>query len=119
VFIRARESETNKDEAEPRVILHTFATSDQRTRLQYFKQFEIPAKADECSIKSTIYFTEFSFGLIPAAKATRKISTQTRTSFALADLDKFAAEQHLDGAALDNMTEILDAIIDGKVAAQQ
>ena len=86
--------------------------------MRYFKPYATPAKPDDCSIKSTIYFTAYGFAnLVPAAKATRKIALQTHGSYSWGDLDQFAASAHLTGTAWDNLTEVLDAIIDGRVPA--
>ena len=101
---------------ERQVTLHAFATSEDRTRLRYLLPYQAPTKAADCSIKSTIYFTSYGFAnLYPAAKSTRRIEISAQASFAMADLDRYAAAQGWDGDALTNLTEVLDSIIDGRI----
>jgi hypothetical protein len=113
LFVRAR---VDGQSTERRVSLHAFATSEDRTRLRYLPPYQRPAKAADCSIKSTIYFTSYGFAnLYPAAKSTRRIEISDQSSFAMTDLDRYAAAQGWDGDALVNLSEVLDAIIDGRV----
>jgi hypothetical protein len=101
---------------ERQVTLHAFATTEDRTRLRYLPAYRMPSKAADCSIKSTIYFTSYGFAnLYPAAKATRRIEISDQASFTMADLDRYAAGQGWEGDALANLTEVLDAIIDGRI----
>jgi len=98
------------------VTLHAFATTEDRTRLHYLPPYRVPSKAADCSIKSTIYFTSYGFAnLYPAAKATRRIEISDQASLAMADLDRYASSQGWEGDALANLSEVLDAIIDGRI----
>jgi hypothetical protein len=101
---------------ERQVALHTFVTTEDRTRLHYLPTYKMPAHADDCTIKSTIYFTGYGFAnLYPAAKSTRRMKISDRSNFAMSELDRYAAGQGWDGDALANLTEVLDAIIDGRI----
>jgi hypothetical protein len=101
---------------ERQVTLHTFVTTEDRTRLRYLPAYRMPSKAADCSVKSTIYFTSYGFAnLYPAAKSTRRIEVNAQTSFAMADLDRYASSQGWEAGALANLTEVLDAIIDGRI----
>ena len=74
-----------------------------------------PTSAATCSIRGTIYITSYSRGVIPDKSATRRLTMSSVHLFALADLDDYAEQQGWSGDALDNLTETLDAIIDGQL----
>jgi hypothetical protein len=113
VFVRARPRE-GKDYGG--VELHAFATSEQRRRLNYLHSTSWPAVADECSIKGTVVFTEYRLAQrIPSAAATRSFVLRTRSRFSFQQLDELARKNRWTGDALDNLTDTLDAIIDGKI----
>jgi len=96
--------------------LHAFATDEDRKVLNYVKPFAAPKNADDCSVKSTMLFTQYTVAKqSPSAKVVRFVSLNERHTFSMADLDKFVANAGLQGDALDNLTFVLDAIIDGKV----
>ncbi len=96
--------------------LHAFATSDDRRRLHYLKPFATPEKLDECGIQSTVRITEYLLaGQYPSARAARRIQYRAIVSLSIERLDRYAAAAGWQGDALDNLTETLDAIIDGKV----
>jgi hypothetical protein len=98
--------------------LHAFATDQDRKILHYVKPFTAPKNADECSVKSTMLFTQYTVAKqSPSAKVVRFISLNERLTVSMADLDKFVAGAGMQGDALDNLTFVLDAIIDGKVKA--
>ena len=110
LFVRAR---VDGQSTERQVTLHAFATTEDRTRLRYLPPYQAPSKAADCSIKSTIYFTSYGFAnLYPAAKSTRRIEINAQASFAMADLDRYAADRtrpqnhglhhHLRAAAFHN-----------------
>jgi hypothetical protein len=112
VFVRARiEGE--------KVELHSFLTNEHRRVLHYLKPYVPPRSPDECSIKSVLLFTAYSVAKqSPSAKAIRRAFTHSRASYALDELNAYAAAQHWQGDALDNLTALLDAIIDGKLTKQ-
>ena len=96
--------------------LHAFATDQDRKVLHDVKPFTPPKNADECSVKSTMLFTQYTVAKqSPSAKVVRFISLNERLTVSMADLDKFVASAGMQGDALDNLTFVLDAIIDGKV----
>jgi hypothetical protein len=96
--------------------LHAFATSGDRRRLHYLKPFAIPEKLGDCSIQSTVRITEYLLaGQYPSARAARQIHFSAIASLPIERLDQYAAAEGWSGDALDNLTEILDAIIDGKI----
>lgn len=109
LFVRAR---VEGDQIE----LHAFGTAEYRTRLHYLKPYDVPGDADDTTLKSTIFFTEYTAAKqSPTAKAARRVHFESRASYDLSHLDGFAAAQGFDGDALENVTEVLDAIIDGEV----
>lgn len=108
VMVRAR---VDGDE----VTLHTFGTSEDRAQLHYLKPVPLPKSADDCSVKTMLIFTEYKLaGQVPVTSATRYAKYHGLASFEMQDLHKFAKEQGWKGGALVNLTETLDAIIDGK-----
>lgn len=99
-----------------KVSLHTFATNEFRQQLHYLQTSEAPRSFSECGVQSTLYFTKYTAAKqSPSEKALRRTSFNARSSYWLADLDKYAASAGLDGGAWDNLTDVLDAIIAGKV----
>lgn len=97
------------------VTLHSFGTSEDRTRLHYLQQITLPKSADDCSVKTLLIFTEYKLaGQVPVASATRYAKYHGRGSFEIDDLHAFAEQQGWQGGALVNLTETLDAIIDGQ-----
>lgn len=117
MFLRAR---VTGDERNPQVAVHAFGTSDERTRLHHYPPYKPPTRLHECGIAATIFFTEYGFGgIVPSAKATRKATVNSQSSFSTAELDAFAARQGLSGGWLDNVTPTLDAIIDRRLTPQE
>ena len=100
--------------------LHAFATSGDRRRLHYLKPFAIPEKLDECGIQSTVRITEYLLaGQYPSARAARRIHYRAIASLSMDQLDQYATAAGWSGDALDNLTEILDAVIDGAVIVKK
>ncbi len=96
--------------------LHSFATKDELTKICYMRPYEPPADATECDVTSTIYFTDYTYaGQYPTAQAARACRYNSRAVFTVAELNRYAASRSWPGDALDNLTELLDAIIDGQV----
>jgi hypothetical protein len=96
--------------------IHTFVTSDGRTRWNYLVPFEKPTQPSECGLLATILFTEYKYAsLFPAAPATRRIGYHARSAYTTDELDAYCQTAGLTGDALDNLTEVLDAVIAGKV----
>ncbi|MBX3413131.1 MAG: hypothetical protein KF708_10620 [Pirellulales bacterium] len=108
-FVRAR---VNGDQVE----LHSFNTSEYMTRLNYLRPYKSPETLAESDIDSTIFFTAYTAAKqSPSAKAAWQIDIRPRSYFEIAQLDEFAKSQGMQGDFLDNLTAVLDAIIDGKV----
>jgi hypothetical protein len=98
------------------VKLYAFGTTDGLTRLLCFKPYATPKNADDCTIRSTVCITEYSLaGQMPSARAAREVRVRSDRQFTIQALDAYAGRAGLPGNAFENMTEILDAIIDGKL----
>jgi hypothetical protein len=98
------------------VKLHAFGTIDGLTKLVYFNPYATPESPDDCTIRSTIRITEYSLaGQLPSARAAREVRVHSAKEFTIRSLDEYARRAGLAGDALDNASEILDAIIDGKL----
>jgi len=98
------------------VQLHAFGTTEGLTKLVQFKPYATPANSEDCTIRSTIRITEYAVaGQLPSARAAREVRIRADKEFALPALDRYARSAGLAGDAFDNLTEILDAIIDGKL----
>jgi len=109
-FVRAR-----FDGDQP--VLHSFVTNEHRQVINYLAPYVTPQDRAQCTFDSSIFFTEYTVAKqSPSAKATRNLVIDTRGRFNLAELDAYAAQQNWGGTALENLSETLDAIIDGKVA---
>ncbi len=115
LFVRMR-CEPPIDRQAGAVRLHAFGTTDGVTKLIHFKPYATPAGADDCTIKSTIRITEFSMaGQVPEKRAARSVRINTEQEFTIAALDDYTKKAGMTGDAFDNLTDILDAIIDGKL----
>ncbi len=98
------------------VRLYAFGTTEGLTRLVSFAPYATPAKAEDCTICSTIRITEYALaGQLPSARAARNVRVRTAKEFTIPQLNAYTRQVGLPGEALDNLTEILDAIIDGAV----
>lgn len=110
VFIRAR---VNGDDVQ----LHVFVTADDRANLHYMNPWGTD-KLDSCSLVHTIYFTEYTAAKqSPSAKVTKHVKINSQKQIAVVKLNEFANAQGWQGDAWDNLEGILDAVIDGKLAA--
>lgn len=110
-FVRAV---PENDEEDSPIELHTFVTTDHRTKLHYAKPGSYPSNADRASVKATVRFTEYSHaGLYPTKSSVRSTSVYDRGEFDFEKLDRYAESQEWEGDALDNIVPILDAIIAG------
>lgn len=111
VFIRAK---INGDDVQ----LHTFVTSEDRTNLNYMNPWGVE-DLQSCSLVQTIYFTEYTAAKqSPSAKVTRHVKINSRLRLPVAQLDEFTKSQGLSGDAWDNLDTVLDAVIEGKLAAK-
>ncbi len=97
--------------------LYTFITSGKRTKLHWVPPFVPPKSLGDCVIRSTVFFTEFGFAnVFPTARASRSTLIKSQGVWPIATLDDFAKTQGMHGDALSNLTEVLDAVIDGRIA---
>ncbi|HWA97657.1 MAG TPA: hypothetical protein VG713_04170, partial [Pirellulales bacterium] len=85
--------------------------------LHYLGKYETPTSVDDCAIKTTIVFTEYGFAsVMPKARVSRRTAVNSERSFTLAELNQFAEFEGWQGDALDNLSETLDAMIDGSLS---
>lgn len=111
VFVRAR-VEGNQ------VTLHSFVTNEYRRRLHYLQPADAPADRRSCSMVHTLRFTEYTAAKqSPSAKVTLEVTFNSRGYWELNALDRWVADAGLKGDAYDHVTQVLDAIIDGKIPA--
>lgn len=120
MFVRMRMVEVTPGAAAAEAVqLHAFGTRRGVTELVYFAPCKAPEKLDECSLRSTIRITEYTFaGQYPSARATRRLQFRAREEFSIASLNEHAKQTRGAAHAFDYLTETLDAIIDGKVKHQ-
>ncbi len=114
VFVRARA----KGRRDQRTLdLHTFVTSDRRQQLHYLKPGLKPSHSGLCSFKTLTYFTKYSkAGLYPMTSSSRGTVFNDRSLYGMRQLEAFATDQGWEGGALQNVTRLLDAIIEGRVS---
>jgi len=117
IFVRLRVPPAKANStAPPTVEIHTFCTTDDLKRLVYVSGYTAPDKFDDCGMTSTILITEFAYaGQYPSARATRGLKFQSRGEFEMSELNAYARDARLKGGALDNLTDVLDAVIDGRL----
>jgi hypothetical protein len=115
LFVRMRISAQDGPLAD-RVELQSFATADGVTKLVSFDPYATPDDPDHCNLRSTIRITEYEMaGQMPSRRAARELRINAAQELTIAALDEYAKRAGLAGDAFDNLTEILDAIIDGKL----
>lgn len=110
VFVRAREQ--GPDQLE----LHTFATSEGRTRLHWLDSASHPGTPSDCSLRGSVRFTEFTHqGLYPSKAVIRRSLLIGKQTWPWSALEAFA-RRRWDGDPLTRLTDLLDALIAGDVA---
>jgi hypothetical protein len=113
IFVRARIDGND-------VQLHTFTTGEFRTRLIYLQPYAPPTDADQCSVKSTIFFSEYTAAKqSPSAKVARHNDVNSVANFTMDQLNDYAAAEGWQGDAMANLTDVLDAVIDGDITPTQ
>lgn len=113
VFIRAR---TSASAPLRELELHIFVTDQERQRLHYLPPFEQPGATAECGIRATVFFTDYTHAnLYPAASAIRASSVRSKTTYTWPRLNEYVRSQDWTGDTFDNITGVVDAIIDGKL----
>lgn len=117
VFIRGRE-EQGPDGAylEP----HVFLTSQGRTRLEYLGKSSRPLSPARCGILGRIVVTEFDgSGIVPKQSATRSYRFDHRGVWDLRGaIETYCEQRQWRGGFAENVTAVLDAIIDGELPSQ-
>ncbi|MEO8495686.1 MAG: hypothetical protein ABI614_11490 [Planctomycetota bacterium] len=117
VFVRSLDAQ---DGSVAKLSCHTFATSDERTRLHYLQASEDPSRPESCSVKTMLYFTEYAdHGLRPVASVSRGSIFNDQAAFSMESLNQHAQSEGWEGDALGNLTKTLDAIIGGKIPRQE
>lgn len=98
------------------VQLHCFVTNQNLQQVEFLEPYRAPVEPTDCSIASTILFTDYTVAKqSPSAKASRRLDVRTRATYPMEQLNAFVRAQGLEGDALDNLTVVLDAIIDGRI----
>ena len=98
------------------VELHTFVTHDFRRQLCYLEPYREPQSRDECGVVGRVFFTQYTAAKqSPSAKATRGSKLNARACLNIEDLNRYAMSQGWEGTGLDNLDQLLDAIIDAKL----
>jgi len=119
IFIRMRVPASTTDAASAAVEIHAFITTHDLKQLVYLEPYETPAKPVDCALNSTIRLTDYSYGgQYPSARATRGIKYRERGRYETSALDAHARVAGLTSGALDNLTAVLDDVIDGRVKAK-
>ena len=96
---------------------HVFVTTDDRQTLHYLAPYTQPSRPSQSSILGRIAVTDYdSSGLYPKQSATRTFKLDSRNRFTLDELDAYCLEQQLAGGFHANVTQVLDAIIDNRLA---
>jgi hypothetical protein len=116
VFIHGKQ--TLDERGELQLKPHVFVTTDERLQLDYLSTLERPRRPERCSILGRIAVTEFdSSGVFPKSSATRSYRLSSQQHFNLEHLDAYCRQQGLNGGIHENLSNVLDAIIDGVLSA--
>lgn len=99
---------------------HVFVTSQGRTKLEYLRPSERPLSPARCGVLGRIAVTKFdSAGIYPQASATRSYRLDSQSVWDLdQSLDDYCRRQRWSGGFAENVSGVLDAIIDGELAEQ-
>lgn len=96
--------------------VHTFVSADDRKQLHYMQPARPPAETAGCSLAHTIFFTQYTAAKqSPSAKVTFHVDINSRGGATMEELDQYAASAGWTGDAFDNLSDTLDALIDGKI----
>lgn len=111
-FIRGREGRLSH-----KLDTHVFITTHARTRLSYMRPFIAPLNVNDCSIKGNVAITRYdSSGLYPKESATRSFTVNSKSIYSIDTIDSFCQRNALSGGFSGSLNEVLDAIIDNKLA---
>lgn len=116
-IIRGRE-ELNADELALRP--HVFVTSQGRTKLEYLSPSQRPLSPARCGVLGRIAVTKFdSAGIYPQASATRSYRLDSQSVWDMGkSLDAYCQQQQWRGGFAENVSRVLDAIIEGELDEQ-
>ncbi|MFO1064472.1 MAG: hypothetical protein U0892_11470 [Pirellulales bacterium] len=112
-FVRGR---VGKDA--DRLETHVFVTSRDRSVLCYINPYATPGGLNGCNIRGTVQITDFdSTGLYPKESVTKDYRLSSRRMVSLEAIDAFCKAESLEGGLHENLDEVLDAIIDERLKA--
>ena len=111
VFVRGVVDRTNQ------LRNYVFCTSEDRKILHFVSSSQRPNNSRMTSILGRIAITKYdSAGLYPKSSAIRSHRIADREQYSVENLDRFCERQDLTGGYSRNLTVVLDAIIDRKIA---
>lgn len=100
--------------------LHTFITEKNQTVLHYLGAAQRPRSFSECSIQTNVYFNEYSHAsLVPVNGIVRSSRLRSRKHFGVDQLEEYARSQQWEGGMWQNVTKILDAMIESPRPTQR
>jgi hypothetical protein len=111
-IIRGRESTDGAN-----LVPHVFVTIDNCNRLAHLREFSPPKSKRDCSITGKVKITEFdsTSGLYPKKSVTQGYSLAQKSEFTLLELETYCKKNY-DGPLSTKINQLLDDIIDGKLA---
>ena len=113
VFVRGVESASNQS-----LVPHVFVTEENRTKLVYLHQFQLPARVERADVIGRIAITGFDrSGIYPESYVTRSYQLQRRLSFDWEELNIECMRIH-GGGLESHLNQMLDAIISGQIATR-
>ena len=111
-FVRGRQGKTDN-----RLDTHLFVTTNDRTQVTYLNPYVPPISPNSTSIRGSVVITDFdSKGIYPRESATRSYRLDTRRVYSMTSIDAYCKEKGLPGGIYENLEEVLDALIDEKIA---
>ena len=97
---------------------HVFVTAENRQMLYYVSPYAQPTRPSRCSILGRIAITGYdATGVYPKESATRSYKIDSRSKYRIGDIEKYCADNAMEGGWHANLTEVLDAIIARKIRA--
>lgn len=113
VFVHARTDATGQT-----LVIHSFGTTHDRTKLHRFAPIGQPKQLSDCAIQGTIFFTDYALaGQYPTAKATRSVKLNGTQSFDVAQIDRWLKARGVQGDTWSQLPLVFDAIVDGQLTA--
>jgi hypothetical protein len=113
-FLHARPAKTATEEDD--LEIHAFSTTKDMTVVKYLRPFAIPQSTADCDIVGSIALTRYAAdGLTPTAAEVRSLDIHSQAEFTVERLNAYAREQKLGEHYLDRLSDVLDAIVAGKL----